>query len=266
MLPKVNLPIHTLILPSSGEKVLFRPLTVHDEKLLLMAIDDEDDVQMLALRQVINNCLLPNEKGKTLDVEKLAMFDLDYIWLKLRSKSIDEIVTIPFECKQPLPEGETLKNLDGTDRDYCGQIVNVPINFNTVEVIKNPENNPKIKLFEGLTVVMNYPTFEIFQKLLKVQQSNNIDSQLNIIAECIQLIHDTTTDKTYENEFMDKKELLDFLESLPQSEFLKIMKFFETLPTIRCEVHFKCPRCKYEADIVVEGTKSFLASASVMNQ
>lgn len=262
-LPKLTQPIHELTLPSTGEKVLFRPFTVKEEKLLLMVIDDEQEAQVRALRQVLTNCLLPDNTGKTIDVSKLAIFDMDYIWLKIRSKSVEEIVTIPFECRQTLPEGETLKNIDGTDRDYCGTVVQVPINLDKIEVIKNPKNNPKIELQDGIGIVLRYPTFETLQRILKLKEQNNIDASFDVIFECTEMLYESNG-KTYEKEYIDKNEFIEFLEALSQSQFQKIMDFFETLPVVKHEVHFKCPRCKHEVDVVIEGTKSFLASDSAM--
>ena len=262
-LPKLTQPIHELTLPSTGEKVLFRPFTVKEEKLLLMVIDDEQEAQVRALRQVLTNCLLPDNTGKIIDVSKLAIFDMDYIWLKIRSKSVEEIVTIPFECRQTLSEGETLKNLDGTDRDYCGTVVQVPIDLDKIEVVKNPKNNPKIELQDGIGIVLRYPTFETLQRILKLKEQNNIDASFDVIFECTEMLYESNG-KTYEKEYIDKNEFIEFLEALSQSQFQKIMDFFETLPVVKHEVHFKCPRCKHEVDIVIEGTKSFLASDSAM--
>ena len=261
-LPKIKLPIHSLILPSTGEKVLFTPFTVKEEKLLLLAADDDEEVQIRTLRQILNNCILPNEAGKKINVEKLPLFDLDYLWLKIRRWSVEEIVTVPFECRQPLPEGQILTDSEGNKRNYCGQIVNVPINLDKVEVTKDPTNDPKISLLEGITVVLCYPTIETLQHLLKVKNENDIEGNISVVAECITLIYDSTDNKTYEKQHLEKTEVIEFLESLPQLEFVKIMKFFETLPKIKVEVKFHCPRCKHEANIVIEGTKSFLASAS----
>lgn len=262
-LPKLTQPIHELTLPSTGEKVLFRPFTVKEEKLLLMVIDDEQEAQVRALRQVLTNCLLPDNTGKIIDVSKLAIFDMDYIWLKIRSKSVEEIVTIPFECRQTLSEGETLKNLDGTDRDYCGTVVQVPIDLDKIEVVKNPKNNPKIELQDGIGIVLRYPTFETLQRILKLKEQNNIDASFDVIFECTEMLYESNG-KTYEKEYIDKNEFIEFLEALSQSQFQKIMDFFETLPVVKHEVHFKCPRCKHEVDVVIEGTKSFLASDSAM--
>jgi len=256
MLPKVKTPQYSLILPSSGKQILFRPFTVKEEQILLMALDDNDDVQIRALRQVINNCLLSGN----LDVMKLPIFDIDYIWLKLRSKSIEEVVTIPFECRNRLPEGE--KNKDGND--YCGTIVNVPVNLDKVEIKKFPENNPKIELQDGIGILLRYPTFENFEKLNKALETNGVEESLEIIMDCVQMIYESSG-KTYEAEYINRDELKEFFESLSQIHFSKIMKFFETLPVVRHETHFKCPKCKHEVDIIIEGTKSFLASDSVKN-
>ena len=254
-LPKIKLPQYTLTLPSTGETVLFRPFTVKEENLLLIAIDDDEEVQIRALRQVMSNCLL-NSK---LDVYKLPIFDIDYIWLKIRSKSVEEVVTLPFECRAKLPQGVTEKDPDGAERDYCGFVVNVAVNLDKIEVKKNPENNPKIELQEGIGILLRYPTFEVYQKLAKLPELDESQSTFEVIIECVEMIFDTKTGETFEKEHMDKAELVGFLESLSQSQYAKILKFFDTLPVIRHELHFKCPKCRHEADVVVEGTKSFLA-------
>jgi hypothetical protein len=259
-LPKINTPQYTLTLPSNGKQIIYRPFTVKEEKLLLIAVDDDVEAQIRALRQVINNCLLSGN----LDVEKLPVFDIDYIWLKLRSKSVEEIVTIPFECRNKLPAGETIEDQEGNKRDYCGVTVNVPVNLDKIEVKRDPENNPKIELQDGIGIIMKYPTFEIFRTLNSVLESNDMDESFALIQSCVEMIYDGKGN-TYEKEYMDNEELKTFLESLSQPQFTKIMKFFETLPVIRHEVHFKCPKCKHEADIIIEGTRSFLASDSAMN-
>jgi hypothetical protein len=253
-LPQINLPRYTLVLPSTGETIMFRPFTVKEEQLLLIAIDDEIEAQIRALRQVLENCLI-NSK---LNVYKLPIFDIDYIWLKIRSKSVEEIVSLPFECHAALPEGITEKDDEGNERNYCGYVVNVPVNLDTIEIKKNPENNPKIELQDGIGIVLSYPTFEVYQKLTKLPTLNESQVSFEVIIECIEMIYDKDG-KTYEKEHLDKQELVAFLESLSQKQYAKILKFFDTLPVVRHEVHFKCPKCKHEADIIVEGTKSFLA-------
>jgi hypothetical protein len=258
-LPKLTFPHYELTLPSTGEKIQFRPFTVKEEKLLLIAIDDDDDVQIRALRQVLEHCLLPDVNGKKLNVSKLAVIDLEYLWLKLRSKSVEEIITLPFECQKILPEDQWTKNEDGETIDICGTVVNVAINIDKIEVVKNPENNPKIELQDGIGIILRYPTFETFQKLSKAkEEKDNLTSSMEIIMECTEMIYDGTG-KTYEREYIEKTQLQEFLESLSQAQFQKIMNFFETLPVLRHQVHFRCPKCKHEADVIVEGTKSFLA-------
>jgi hypothetical protein len=254
-LPKLTVKQYTLLLPSTGEKVIYRPFTVKEEKILLQSIDEDDESQVRALRQVINNCLISD-----LDVDKLPMFDLDYIWIKLRSKSVQEIVSIPFECLNKLPEGETRKDDEGNEVDYCGTVVNVAINLDAIDVKKNPENNPKIEIQDGIGLIMRYPTFEIVQKLSKIKDSTDVRMMFEIMSECVEMIYDG--EKTYEKEHINKDELLEFLESMTQEHFTKVMHFFETLPVLRHQVHFRCPKCKHEVDVVIEGTKSFLASDS----
>jgi T4 bacteriophage base plate protein len=255
-LPRQRLPQYTLTLPSTGQKVIFQPFTVHEETLLLMAIDEDEESQIRALRQVLDHSIV----SPKLDIYKLPIFDIDYIWLKIRSKSIEEIATLPFECRNPLPDGKVIVDSDGEERDWCGTVVNVAINLDTIEVKRNPENNPKIELFEGIGIILEYPTFEIYQKLIRSKLDNDYEAEFAVIMESIQMIYETKTGKTYEREHIDKVELKEFLESLMQPQMDKIMKFFETLPVVKHQVHFKCPKCKHEADVILEGTKSFLAS------
>ncbi len=254
-LPKVSTPTYSLSLPSSGEKIIFRPFTVRDEKILLMSADSDDEDQVRTLRQVINSCLLPNEKGKILDVGKLAMSDMDYVWLKIRSKSVDEVIRVPFECLQPIPEDKQFTDDNGELHDHCGTIVHVPINLDTIQVTINPENNPKIMIQDNIGIMMRFPTFETVQKLAAIKKVNDMQAMFEVIMECIEMIFDG--EKTYEREHTEKKDLVEFLESLTQLQFAQITKFFETLPVLRHTVHFLCPKCKHEVDVVIEGTKSF---------
>jgi hypothetical protein len=259
-LPKLTLPKYELTLPSTGEKILFRPFTVKEEELLLIAIDDDDDAQIRALHQVLDNCLLPDIKGKKLDVTKLAVFDLDYIWLKIRSKSVEEIIALPFECQKQLPESEWKPDKEGVMKTICGTIVNIAINLDQIEVKKNPENNPKIELQDSIGIVLKYPTFDTLQKLSKIPaEKDDFSASIEVIIECIDMIYDGKNGKTYEKEYLEKEQLKEFLENLSQLQFEKVMKFFDTLPVLRHNIHFKCPKCKHEADVIVEGTKSFLA-------
>lgn len=262
-LPKIRdtNPKYDLILPSNGKKVVFTPFTVKEEKLLYNAMDTEDEnVLTRALKQVINNCL-----ETPLDVENLPMFDVDYLWLKMRSKSVDEQVVIPFECTQPLPSGtpERFNQKTGEMENTCGYIVNVPVNFDKIEIKKNPENDRKIMLTDKIGLMMRYPTIEIAQRLAKVEEDpNKVDTIFDVIVDCIDMIFEG--ELTYEREHTPKPELMDFLESLTQPQFSKILKFFETLPVLKQELHFRCPKCKHEVDMVIEGNKTFLASASLM--
>lgn len=255
-LPRQKLPQYTLTLPSSGEKVIFQPFTVHEETLLLMAIDETEEDQIRALRQVIDQCIV----SPKLDIYKLPLFDVDYIWLKIRSKSIEEIATLPFECRNPLPNGQIITDEDGEERDWCGTVVNVPINLDTIEVKRYKENTPNIELYDGVGIILDYPTFEVYQKLIKSKIDNDYESEFAVIMESIQMIYDAKTGQTYEREHMDKTELREFLESLMQPQMDKIRQFFDTLPVVKHQVHFRCPKCKHEADVVLEGTRSFLAS------
>jgi hypothetical protein len=261
-LPQPKLPRYTLNLPSNGEKLIFRPFTVKEEEILYMAQDETESNQVAALRQVLEDCIIPDAKGKKFDLNKAPMFDLDYLWIKIRSKSVEESVTLPFECRNTLPEGEVRTDYEGNEYTHCGMVVQVPLNLESIEIKRDPENNPKIDLGDGLGLIMQFPNFEIIQELTKVNADNDLDALLKCVAECIEMVYDM--EKTYEKEYLDKGELVQFLESLSKIQFQKIVKFFETLPVLRHTIHFKCPKCNHEVDVVLEGTKSFLASGSPM--
>lgn len=248
MLPKLRdtAKRYTCELPSNGKKITFTAFTVREEKLLHLAKDAEPEEQIQAFRQVFQNCI-----ETPLNFDELALFDTDWLWLKLRSKSIQEIVTVPFECQNPTEEG------------ICGTIVEVPVNLDAVELKKNPENNKKISIEGQIGVVMKYPTFEIAQRLTKVmdnEKTSDITTLFEIICECVEMVYDGEI--VTERERIAKEELMEFIESLSEVQFSKIIKFFDTLPVLRHEVKFRCPKCKHHADMVIEGSKSFLLSPS----
>lgn len=253
-LPKLKIVQYEIILPSNGKKILFRPLTVGEEKILHIAQElDDDQGQIRALRQVLNNCLLT-----PLDVNKLAIFDLDYLWLKLRSKSIEEVIMLPFECHRALDEPFT--DTHGEYHDKCGTVVNLPIDINKIEVRKFPENNPKIEIQDNIGIILRYPTFEIAQKVAAIKSEKEYDQMMAIVMECIEMVYEG--DIPYEADQIDPEELKQFLESMTQIHFSKILHFFDTIPVLKHNVHFKCPKCKFEVDLVLEGTKTFLVSDS----
>jgi hypothetical protein len=263
-LPKINDVSYSVKLPSNGQDVFFRPMKVREEKLLLMAMEtDEDATQVRNLRQVIENCLVESQMSKPINVAQLPMIDIDYLWLQIRAKSVEEMVKIPFECRQPLEEGKTSKNSKGEPIDYCGQLVMVPIDLEKIQVKKNPDYNPKIMLQGDIGVMMRLPRFETIQKLSELKERDDYDLMLEVIIDCIDMLFQGET--TYEREHVPHDEMKEFIEALNSSSFVKLKTYFDLLPIMSHSLHFKCPKCRHEVDMTIEGTKVFLASASPTN-
>jgi T4 bacteriophage base plate protein len=263
-LPKLNDVSYTVKLPSTGQDIYFRPMRVREEKILLMASETDNDAdQVRNLRQVIQNCIVENGISKPIDIVKLPMIDLDYLWLQIRAKSVEELVKVPFECQQPLPEGETAKDSKGNEITHCGQIVWVPINLEKIQVKKNPDYTDTLMLHEDIGVKMQLPRFETIQKLSELKEKDDYELMMEVIMDCIQMVFQG--EKTYEREHMNHDELKDFLESLNASSFVKLKNYFDTLPVMSHNLHFKCPKCRHEVDMTIEGTKVFLASDSPTN-
>lgn len=263
-LPKISDVSYSLKLPSSGQEVYFRPMKVREEKLLLMAMETDDDAtQIRNLRQVIENCLVESQLTKPINVTQLPMIDLDFLWLQIRAKSVEEVVKIPFECMQPLEEGKTSKNSKGEMIDHCGQLVMVPIDLEKIQVKRHPEYNAKIMLQDDIGVMMRLPRFETIQKLSELKNREDYELMLEVIIDCIEMLFQGET--TYEREHVSHEELKDFIEALNSSSFIKLKNYFDMLPVMSHSLHFKCPKCRHEVDMTIEGTKVFLASASPTN-
>lgn len=241
MLPKIDVPIYETTLISTGKTVKFRPFLVKEQKLFLMAAQSEDAKDVInAIRQVLTNCILDTE----VDVNTLPTFDLEHLFMQLRARSVGEIVNLRYVCNN------RVKDEKGEEQN-CGGLVKIDVNLTEIQPTKNPEHNNKIQLSENLGVVMKYPNFNIVNNL-------NIKSEvdmLNVIIECIDYIYDK--DNIYYAKDTDKKELVDFIENMQQTDLAKIQKFFETMPKIIKKFDFKCPKCSYAEEMDIEGIQNF---------
>jgi hypothetical protein len=242
MLPKIDVPIYETSLISSGQKINFRPFLVKEQKLFLMASQSEDVKDMISsIKQVINNCVLSD-----IDVDSLSTFDLEYIFLQLRARSVNEIVNLKYNCNNKI------KN-DKDEEKECGNVVDFDLNLLEIEPTKFDSHTNKIELNENLGVVMKYPTFTMMDKLNL--QSNDMDQILDVIINCIDYIYDK--DNLYYAKDSTKEELVEFIESMQQTDLEKIQQFFDTLPKLKKELDFNCNKCGYHEKITVEGIQSF---------
>jgi len=243
-LPSITVPQYSLILPSTGKEYKYRPFLVKEEKILLIAMESEDGKQIMdATTTVINNCVFGD-----IDTSTMPLFDIEYIFLRLRAKAKGELIELKYNC----PE--------------CKNIIDVSFNIEDVKVNKIENSTTKIELTESLGVVMNYPNMTIQTKIDKLDDKSNVEKIFNTIQYCIDYIYDAET--TYPAKDHTEQELKVFLESLTDIQFQKISKFFETMPVIRHQVKLVCTgktkgknkkSCDYTEEITLEGLNSFFA-------
>ena len=238
-LPKLAVAKYELTLPSTGKKVEYRPFLVKEQKALLLAQQSEDSVVMIdTLKDMIRSC------AKTpINVDKLAVFDLEYIFSQIRAKSAGEFVDLYMFCDDDHgDENEKAKAL-------------VRIDLSQLQVEFNPNHVNKIHLFDNCGVVMNYPTIEIVKKIEQIGEKREAELVFDIVAECMEYIYDG--DEIHYTKEQTKEELKEFIENLTQDQFQNIEQFFETMPKLRHAVNYKCPVCSKEHNKVLEGLNNF---------
>ena len=237
-LPKIAAPTYELELPSTGELIQFRPFLVKEEKLLVIAMESEDTKQITnALKSVIKNCILT----KGIKIETLPTFDIEYLFLNIRGKSVGEELDVNIICPD-----------DGRTE------VSVTINLEDIEVQKNDEHEKKIKIDDSIMIEMKYPSLDQFIKNnFDFNKKNAMDQSFELIASCIGTIF--TEEEAWSTADCSKKEITEFLESMNSSQFKGIEKFFETMPKLSHKVEVKNPKTKVESEVVLEGLASFFA-------
>lgn len=229
-LPKIDLPLFELVLPSTGKKIKYRPFTVKEEKILLVAQESNEPEQtILSIKQVINNCLVD------IDVEKLAMFDLEYVILVLRSKSVDN--NIKFAIKDP----DTKESIE------------LEIDLNDVKVTKNEEHSNKVQVNDDYTLFLRYPTIEEFIKIAGADPKDSLTSYF-IMISCLDKI--ASESEVFKFSDYTDEEIDEFMENLQGDVIKRIQNFFETMPKLRHEMKYKNSEGK-EQTFVIEGMRSF---------
>ena len=230
-LPVINTPTYELTIPSSKEKLTYRPFLVKEEKILLMAMEEEKDTQLnKALKQVVHNCTF-----EKIDVAKLPLFDLEYIFLRIRAKSVGEVAKIQVLCED---DGETY--------------VPVEIDLESIEVEFQEDHSNTIELTDEISIQMGYPTFEFLN--FKAEETE-VNQLFDIIGSSIERVYEGET--VYEKADFSKKDLKVFLESLTSEQFLRVQKFFETMPRLRHKIEVINPKTKKKNEITLEGLQAF---------
>jgi hypothetical protein len=239
-LPKIDVPIYEVQVPSNKKTIRFRPFTVKEEKLFLMAAQSDDSETVTnTILQVLNNCVLDD-----VDIESMPMFDLEYLFLHLRARSISEVVELNYKCNNEITgeNGEIKK---------CGNVVNIDVNLLDIKPTESEIKN-KIELTDKLGLVMKYPNLNLIKK---IDKQDELEIVIELIVECIDYIYDE--ENIYYAKDSTKEELLEFLESFQTRDLEKIKDFFDTLPKITKEIDFTCKKCGYHENITLEGIQNF---------
>ena len=234
-LPKINTPIYELEIPSTGKKIRYRPFLVKEEKVLIIAMESEDPKQMAsAVKDVISNCIL----SRGIKVNELATFDIEYLFLNIRGKSVGEEVEVLVTC----PDDKTTR-------------VPVNINLDDIKIQNNKEHSKDIKLDDNLTLRMKYPSMSEFIKNNFAQGQINVDDTFDLITGCVDQIF--SEEESWASSDCTKKELNEFIESLSSKQFKEVEKFFETMPKLSHNIKVKNPETGVESEILLEGLTSF---------
>ena len=235
-LPKIATPTYSLVLPSTEKEINFRPFLVKEEKLLVLALETEDTKQITtAIKAVIKNCI----QTKGIKVETLPTFDIEYLFLNIRGKSVGESLDVNIIC----PDDEKTN-------------VPVTINLDDIQVKKTEGHSNKVKLDNTLMMELKYPSLDEFIKSnFDFKDENAMEQSFNLIASCIDKIYNE--EEVWVAADCTKKEIKEFLESMNSSQFKKIEEFFTTMPKLSHTIKVKNPNTKVESEVVLEGLASF---------
>ena len=237
-LPTIVTPTYELELPSTGKKVKYRPFLVKEEKLLVLALETEDTKDIsTAIKTVLKNCI----QSRGVKVENLPTFDIEFLFLNIRGKSVGEEVEV---------------NLIAPDDEETQ--VPVTISIDDIKIQKSEEHNSKVKLDDTLMMEMKYPSLDQFIKSnFDFTEEVSMDQSFDLIASCIDKIYNE--EEVWSTADCTKKEVKDFLEQMNSMQFKEIEKFFETMPKLSHSVTFTNPKTKVESTVVLEGLSSFFA-------
>jgi hypothetical protein len=233
-LPQVALPTYELEIPSNGKKIKYRPFVVKEEKLLLLALETNDEKEIEnAVRTLLKGCIQTRIK-----LEDLALFDLEYIFLNIRAVSVGEIVEMNVTCED---DGETQ--------------VRYNLNLTDVKVTKPEGHSNKIMLSDTLGVIMKYPSFDEFVQVSIIGKSPSADGVVEIMANCIDQIFDG--EDVYDSSTTSKKEFIEFVEGFTNKQFEDVQKFFEDAPKLEHTIKVRNPNTGVENTFVISGLSNF---------
>jgi len=233
-LPKLEVPIYELTVPSTDEKIKYRPFLIKEEKILLIAMEsgaNEDVIQ--AVKQIVSECTF-----NTLKLGNMPMFDVEYIFLQIRSKSVGEVSKLKILCRD---DGETYANVE--------------VDLTEIEVQVSDDHTNKIELTDEMGVIMRYPTIDSFSTA--GISDITADNMLDVIVACIDKIYDKKGEEVYDSKDSSKKELMDFVEGMNTTQFQDVQAFFDSMPKLRHEVTVVNPKTKVENIVALSGLNDF---------
>ena len=235
-LPKLDVPIYELTVPSTDEKIKYRPFLIKEEKILLIAMEsgeNEDIIQ--AVKSIVSECTF-----NTLKLGSMPMFDVEYIFLQIRAKSVGEVSKLKLLCRD---DGKTYANVE--------------LDLNEVQVQVDDTHTNKIELTDEMGVIMNYPTIDSFSAagIADITAENMLD----VIAAGIAQIYDKKGEEVYDSKDSTKKELIEFIEQLNTKQFQDIQAFYDTMPKLKHTITVKNPKTKKDNIVVLSGLADFFA-------
>ena len=234
-LPKIATPTYELVLPSSNRKIKYRPFLVKEEKILIIALESQDQKQIAnAVKSILASCILT----RGTKVDKLSTFDIEYLFLNVRGKSVGEQIEVMVTCPD---DGKTQ--------------VPTTINIDSIKIVKNKNHKPEIKLDETYTLKMRYPSLNEFIKSNFSAENIKVDDTFELIASCVDQVY--SEEESWTQEDCTTKELTDFIESLNSAQFKEIERFFDTMPKLSHTVQVTNPNTKVKNKITIEGLQSF---------
>ena len=237
-LPKIATPTYELELPSTGKTIKFRPFLVKEEKLLVLALESDDSKEITnAIKAVLKDCI----QTRGVKVETLPTFDIEYLFLNIRGKSVGEDIEVSVLCPD---DGETYTEIQ--------------INIDEIKVEKDKKHTNQIKLDDTLMMELRYPSLDQFVKSnFNFNDDNQVDQSFDLIASCVDKIY--SEEEAWTSDDFTKKEVTEFLEQMNSSQFKDIESFFTTMPKLRHEVEVLNPKTKKSSKVVLEGLASFFA-------
>ena len=233
-LPKIDVPIYELTVPSTDEKIKYRPFLVKEEKLLLIAMESGENSDILrAVKDIVDACTFNKMK-----IGNMPMFDVEYIFLQIRSKAVGEVSTLRVLCLDDM-------------KTYA----KVEVDLNEIEVRVTDAHTNKIELSDEMGVIMKYPTVDSFveNKIDDISPANMLD----VIITCVDKIYDKKGEEVYDAKDSTKQELIDFVEQMNTTQFADVQKFFDTMPSLTHEITVKNPKTKKESKVTLNGLNDF---------